>query len=175
MDETPVTVDRSRTYTWQDQADVVASIGREPGIEMIRAIGNGGLPVPPIGQTLGFGLLELGTAPDGSTTLSVTLEPAEHHTSPLGMVHGGVIATLLDTACGCAVHASLPAGVGYTSLDLSTRFLRPVFAGSGTIRATGWVVSSGRRTALAEAELRDERGRLLAHATSTCMLFPLAE
>ena len=83
--------------------------------------------------------------------------PQEFHYNPLGSVHGGVISTLLDTAAGCAVHSTLPAGVGYTSLDLHHKFLRPVTVASGRLRCEGTVIQRGRRTALAEARLNDER------------------
>ncbi len=105
----------------------------------------------------------------------MTLTPQEFHYNPLGSVHGGVIATLLDTAAGCAVHTTLPAGVGYTSLDLTTKFLRPVTVGSGRLRCEGTVLSRGRRTALAQAQLIDERGALVAHATSSCLLFDMPQ
>ena len=88
-------------------------------------------------------------------------------------MHGGVLATLLDTATGCAVHTTLPAGVGYTSMDLSVKYLRPVTVESGTLRCVGTVLQRGRRTALAEARLTDGSDRLVAHATSTCLLFDL--
>jgi uncharacterized protein (TIGR00369 family) len=104
----------------------------------------------------------------------VTLEPQEYHYNPLGTVHGGVLATLLDTATGCAVHSTLPVGVGYTTLDLTTKFLRPASIASGMLTAEGTVLSKGRRTALAQAQITDERGALVAHATSTCMLFDVA-
>ena len=99
------------------------------------------------------------------------LDPQEFHYNPLGTMHGGVLATLLDSAAGCAVHTTLPAGVGYTSLDLNLKFLRPVSSDSGPLRAIGTVISKGRRTALAQAELRDAADRLIAHATSSCMIF----
>jgi uncharacterized protein (TIGR00369 family) len=99
------------------------------------------------------------------------LVPAEYHYNPLGSVHGGVIATLLDSATGCAVHSVLPAGTGYTSVDLATKYLRPVTIDTGRVTAEGTVISRGSRTALAEARLTDADGRLLAHATSTCLLF----
>lgn len=103
--------------------------------------------------------------------IHVELEPdAARHYNPLGTVHGGVIATLLDTAAGCSVHSTLAAGEAYTSLDLTVKYLRPVTAESGRLRAVGRVVSRGRRTALAEAQLFDAGGRLVAHATSSCML-----
>ena len=101
------------------------------------------------------------------------MSPTEFHYNPLGSVHGGVIATLLDTAAGCAVHTTLPAGFGYTSLDLTTKFLRPVTVGSGELRCEGTVVHRGRTTALAEARLFDARGRLVAQATSSCLLFEI--
>ena len=85
-------------------------------------------------------------------------------------MHGGVIATLLDTAAGCAVHSVLALGERYTSLDLTTKFLRAVTVDSGLLRAEGRVVQRGRRTALAEATLHDESGRQVAHATSTCLI-----
>ena len=165
---------RTRTYDWEDPTLAQDRLAHLDGLSLLRAMTAGELPVPPLAATLGFGALEVANGADGPS-VSVTLDPGEHHLNPLGSVHGGVIAAMLDTACGCSVHASLPAGTGYTTLDLSTRFLRPVVLGSGRIRATGRVISRGRRTALAEAELTDESGRLLAHATSTCMLFPLVD
>nr|WP_199239784.1 MULTISPECIES: PaaI family thioesterase [Kribbella] len=99
-------------------------------------------------------------------------EVGEHLYNPIGVVHGGVAATLLDSVAASAVHSVLPAGTGYTSLDLSAKFLRPILADTGPLRAIGTVINRGRRTALANAELRDSTDRLLAHATSSCMLFP---
>jgi uncharacterized protein (TIGR00369 family) len=99
--------------------------------------------------------------------------PGEEHYNPIGSVHGGIYATMLDSAAGCAVQSTLPQGMGYTSLDLTVKFLRPITADTGKVRAVGSVLSSGRRTALAEAQLLDSADRLLAHATSSCMLFPV--
>ncbi|CAM5271618.1 Phenylacetic acid degradation protein OS=Streptomyces aurantiogriseus OX=66870 GN=GCM10010251_90320 PE=4 SV=1 [Streptomyces aurantiogriseus] len=87
--------------------------------------------------------------------------------------HGGIFATLLDSAAGCAVQSTLPQGVAYTSLDLTVKFLRRITVDTGTVRAIGTVVSKGRQTALAQAQLVDGTDRLLAHATSSCMLFPV--
>lgn len=89
-------------------------------------------------------------------------------------MHGGIYATLLDSAAGCAVQSTLPPGMAYTSLDLTVKFLRRITVETGTVRAIGTVVSSGRQTALAQAQLVDATDRVLAHATSTCMLFPLS-
>jgi len=107
-------------------------------------------------------------AEDGKVV--VVMAAQEFHYNPLGTVHGGVLATLLDTAAGCAVHTTLPAGMGYTSLDLTTKFLRPVTVASGSLRCEGTVISRGRTVALAQARLTDAAGRLVAHATSSCLL-----
>jgi uncharacterized protein (TIGR00369 family) len=103
-----------------------------------------------------------------------SLEPAEHHYNPIGSVHGGVFATLLDSAAGCAVHSTLPAGVGYTSVDLNVKFLRGMTTDTGRVTCEGRVVHGGRRMVLAEATLTDGSGRLLATATSSCLVFDLA-
>jgi uncharacterized protein (TIGR00369 family) len=159
---------RSRTFSWSDPSVHAGLIGRRSGLEVLRAMVDGELPPPPIMQLLGVDRLEV---EEGRVT--VVMAAQEFHYNPLGTVHGGVLATMLDTATGCAVHSVLPAGVGYTSLDLNTKFLRPVTIASGTLRCVGTVVSRGRQTALAEARLTDERDRLVAHATSSCLLFEL--
>jgi uncharacterized protein (TIGR00369 family) len=105
--------------------------------------------------------------------IHVELVPQHRHYNPLGTVHGGVIATLLDTAAACSVHSTLEPGETYTSLDLTVKFLRPVTAASGRLSCEGTVVQRGRRTALAQAQLYDAQRRLVAHATSTCMIFPV--
>ena len=135
------------------------------GLDQMRALMDGELPPPPIAELMDFRPV---TVEEGRVVFAGT--PGRQHYNPIGTVHGGVLATLLDSATGCAVHSTLPAGTGYTSLDLSVRFLRPVSVGSGTLRCTGEVLNAGRRTALAEARLTDAAGKLLAHATSTCLL-----
>jgi uncharacterized protein (TIGR00369 family) len=160
---------RTRTYTWTDPAPTIAAMAGLPGIELLSAIGRGELPPPPVMRTLGFEPVEVG---DGWITFAMT--PAEMHYNPLGSVHGGVLATLLDSAAGCAVHSVLPAGTGYTSLDLTAKYLRPVTAQTGRIIVRGTVLSRGSRTALAEARLTDSRDRLLAYASSSCLIFGLA-
>jgi uncharacterized protein (TIGR00369 family) len=106
----------------------------------------------------------------GEGRAAFRLTPREFHYNPLGSVHGGVFATMVDSACGCAVHTMLPAGVFYTSLDLSVKFLRPVTVDTGPITAVGTVVHLGRRTALAEARITDESGKVYVTATSSCLL-----
>jgi uncharacterized protein (TIGR00369 family) len=159
---------RVRTFTWADPAVHATQAGRRSGLEHLRAMVAGELPPPPIMQLIDIERFEVSEG-----EVIVTLVPQEFHYNPLGSVHGGVIATLLDTAAGCSVHSTLPAGVGYTSLDLTTKFLRPVTIQSGELRCVGSVLSRGRRTALAQAQLFDERGALVAHATSSCLLFEM--
>jgi len=159
------TPERSRTYSWIDPVTLAGATAQQAGLEFLAAMGSGALPSPPIMSTLGITGMEFEHG-----RVAFGLEPAEWHYNAIGTVHGGVLATLLDSATGCAVHSTLPAGTGYTSLDLSVRFLRPVLVGSGALRCTGEVLNAGRRTALAEARLTDPAGKLLAHATSTCLL-----
>jgi len=136
------------------------------GFEQLMAMRDGLIPAAPIAQTLGMVNFD---GEQGS--ISVELDPEHRHYNPLGTVHGGVISTLLDTAAGCSVHSTLAPGEGYTSLDLTVKFLRPATVDSGRLRAVGQVIQRGRRTALAQAQLVDGRGRLVAHATSSCMIF----
>lgn len=166
--EVMTSANRTRRYVWQDPAISAAAVGRLSGLEFLRELLAGRLPEPPLAAVLGFSLEEVDP---GRVTFA--LEPGENHYNPIGGVHGGVYATLLDSAAGSAVQSLLPAGTGYTSLDLSVKFLRPITAHTGTIRAIGTVLKRGRRTALAQAELLDAHDRLLAHATSSCLIFPL--
>ncbi len=161
---------RSRTFSWEDPSITATLAGQRPGLELLKAMNDGELPMPPI---LALVDIERMTAEDGRVTF--WLRPQEFHYNPIGSVHGGIIATLLDSAAGCSVHSTLPAGIGYTTLDLSIKYLRPVTVRSGLLRAEGGVVSKGRRTALAEARLFDERDALVAHATSSCLLFDMPQ
>jgi uncharacterized protein (TIGR00369 family) len=159
-------VDRTRTFAWSDPAVNAGQLGRIGGLDLLRAMVAGDVPAPPVMHLIGIAGMEVD---EGSVT--VLLDPQEFHYNPLGTVHGGVLSTLLDTAAACSVHSTLPAGVGYTSLDLNVKFLRPVTVTSGRLRCEGTVLQRGRRTALAEARLTDAEGRLVAHATSSCMIF----
>jgi uncharacterized protein (TIGR00369 family) len=156
---------RVRTFSWADPA-ITASVARtSAGIDVLRAMAAGELPPPPIIAALGF---ELESVEPGCVVFAA--EPAEYHYNPIGSVHGGVYATLLDSATGCAVHSMLPTGVGYTSLDLTVKFLRAVTVDTGRIRCTGTVTHLGGRTALAEARLVDGGDRLLGTAVSSILL-----
>jgi uncharacterized protein (TIGR00369 family) len=138
------------------------------GLAFLRAMMDGRLPGPAIGTTLGFTLAEVGP---GRAVFEMT--PTEAHYNPLGTVHGGVFATLLDSAAGCATHSLLPVGVGYTSLDLTVKFLRPITVRTveaGPLRCIGTVTHLGTRTALAQAELRGPDDKLHAHAVSSLLI-----
>jgi uncharacterized protein (TIGR00369 family) len=169
--ESPARTDgagRTRTYSWADPSVTLAALPGMSGIELLSAIGRGELPPPPVLRTLGMEPIDVGEG-----WIRFGMLPQEMHYNPLGTVHGGVLATMLDSAAGCAVHSVLPAGMGYTSMDLTTKYLRPVTVATGRVIATGTVLSSGSRTALAEARLTDSRDNLLAHATSSCLIFSL--
>src|ERR1700759_2661587 len=156
---------RERTFSWADPTAIAAAGAGLSGADFLAAIAAGEIPPPPLMQALGFDGVSFG---DGTAAFQLT--PREFHYNPIGTVHGGVFATLLDSACGCAVHSKLPAGVFYTSLDLSVKFLRPVSVATGPITAQGRVVHLGRRTALAEAQITDDAGKLYVTATSSCII-----
>jgi uncharacterized protein (TIGR00369 family) len=156
---------RERTCSWGDPAASAGAARTSAGLAVMQALARGELPAPPIIATLGF---RLDSVEAGRVQFS--FEPAEYHYNPIGSVHGGVYATLLDSATGCAVHSMLPAGVGYTSLDLTVKFLRPITVDTGRVRCTGTVPHLGGRTALAQAELRDPEDRLLGTAVSSILL-----
>ena len=160
---------RTRTYSWADPRASAAVVGTTSGVEMLRAMVRGELPAPPVMHTLGMGGFEV--LEEGRCVF--TMRAQEFHYNPIGTVHGGVISTLLDSATGCAVHSTLPAGWGYTSLDLTTKFLRPVTVDSGLLRCEGSVINRGLTTALAQAQLFDQAGRLVAYASSSCLLFEI--
>jgi uncharacterized protein (TIGR00369 family) len=168
MTETQV-VARTRTYEWEDPRVDPRTIAGMTGLDMFEAMNDGRLPRPPIMYTMDMSAVEV----IGEGEVHVSLTPQEFHFNPLGSVHGGVIATLLDTAAACSVHTTLPAGMTYTSLDLTTKFLRAVTLASGSLRCVGTVTHRGRQIALAEAHLYDAAGRLIAHATSSCLIFPI--
>jgi uncharacterized protein (TIGR00369 family) len=135
------------------------------GLEAMHAIKAGDAPAAPIGELLGFDLVDVG---EGHA--SFELDPAERHYNPLGTVHGGIHATLLDSAMGCAVHTTLREDEAYTTLELKVNYVRAITEATGRIVAAGSVIHRGGRVATAEAKLTDEGGRLLAHATSTCLI-----
>jgi uncharacterized protein (TIGR00369 family) len=157
---------RTRSYAWDDPAISAAAARQQDGMAFLQAILEGTLPVPPIARALDFAPVSV---EPGTVVFEFT--PAEFHYNPIGSVHGGMISTLCDSACGCAVQSLLPAGTYYTSLDLSVKFLRAVGSGAGRLTCTGTVTHLGGRSALAEARLTGSDGKLYAFATSSCMIF----
>jgi uncharacterized protein (TIGR00369 family) len=150
-------------------AVALAAAGAElDGLSFLRAIASGELPAPPIARLLGFDVVEV---EEGRVVFACT--PREDHYNPIGVVHGGLAMTLLDSAMGCAVHSTLPAGVPYTSLEVKTNFVRPLTADTGRVLATGTIVHRGTRVATADGRVVAERsGKLLAHASTTCLVTP---
>ncbi|MGE0565264.1 MAG: PaaI family thioesterase [Pseudolabrys sp.] len=138
------------------------------GIDFLKGIIGGTIPHPPIGKALNFHLIEVG---DGRAVFES--HPAFDYYNPIGTVHGGVAATLLDSALGCAIFTTLKKGDGWTTLELKLNFVRPVFKDTGPLRAEGRLIHRGRSIATSEGDLKDRDGRLYAHATTTCMIFPL--
>jgi len=162
---------RWRAYTWSDPGITAAAVAQLDGKAFLEAIVDGSLPAAPVAQTLDFAPVSV---QPGVVVFEFT--PAEFHYNPIGSVHGGVISTLCDSACGCAVQSMLPAGSYYTSLDLSVKFLRPVTSATGRMVCEGTVTHLGGRSGLAQARLTGTEGKLYAHATSSCMIFrPPAE
>jgi len=140
------------------------------GLEVLQAMVRGDLPGAPIAKTLNFSLVE---ADHGRAVFAG--EPTEDFLNPHGSVHGGWAATLLDSALGCAVHTTLTPGEKYTTVEMKVNYLRPVFPGKpGRLICEGKVINRGRTLALSEAKLVDLEGRLYAHASETCMIFPKA-
>ena len=138
------------------------------GLDFLQGMIDGKLPRPPISGLLGFQLVEVRK---GYVAFAGT--PGPQHYNPIGSVHGGYGATLLDSCMGCAVHSSLEAGIGYTTLEFKINFVRGMTDKTGPIRAEGTLLSGGRRAATAEGRIIDSTGRLLAHGTTTCLVMPL--
>ena len=135
------------------------------GLELLEGIRAGTIPPPGFAVLLG---LTLEHVEEGRVTFAMT--PGEAHLNPLGTVHGGLLATMLDSAMGCAVQSVLPAGGTYTTLQLDVKYVRSPALGQGPVVAEGTVVHAGRRTATAEGRVLDAGGRLCAHATTTCLV-----
>ncbi len=154
-----------RTYRWADPAQLMALSAGLSGLDVARAMAEGRIPPPPVGSLIGV---------DGMAVergkVSIGFEPAEFHYNALGTVHGGVIATVIDIVLGSAVHSTLKAGQGFTTLTLELKYHRAVTAKSGRLTATAEVVTRGREIVTAEAKLVDKNERLFANATSTLMI-----
>lgn len=151
--------------TWEDPDISVAAAARMSGLEFLSAMLRGEVPVPPLASLVGLRLLEV-TA--GRTIFA--MDPAEFHYNTVRVVHGGIVSTLLDTAMGCAIYSTLPAGTGYTTVELHVNFLRPITAQTGLLRCEGETIHVGRTIATAQGRLVDASGKLYAHGTTTCAI-----
>jgi uncharacterized protein (TIGR00369 family) len=161
-DEQPA---RTRTYSWPDPQAIAEAAPATTGLAFLERIVAGDVPQPPIGATLDFALVAVDS---GSATL--VAHPAEYGYNAIGTVHGGVIATWADTSIGYAIQTRLPEGRSITTLDLQVRYLRAVTVDTGPVTITATAEHVGRRTGTARAEIRDAAGRILATATSTCLV-----
>lgn len=160
--------EHSRTYTWKDPLIGAKAAMELSGMDYLTKMLNGEIPGAPIANTMNFWLEELG---EGVAIFKAN--PADFLYNPIGTVHGGFAATLLDSALGCCVHTTLEAGTAYTTAELHVNYVRPITADSGTLTCTGTVIHRGRKLATAEAKLTDEKGKLYAHGTTTCMIMEL--
>jgi len=156
---------RTKTVTWYDPSISASAGATTPGRELLQAIVEGRLPPPPIADLVGFRLTSVG---DGEAVFRVT--PDESVYNPAGIVHGGLLCMLLDSACGCSVQSTLPAGAGISSIEIKVSFLSALRAGSGELEVTGRALRVGRQVAFAEAHARDGAGKLVGHATSSIAL-----
>lgn len=155
--------------------EVVRTVGVAPlqtileydGIGFLKAVVDGTLPKPPIADLLGFDLVEV---EPGKAVFEGL--PEHRHYNPIGTVHGGLALTLMDSCMSCAVHTMLKRGEIYTTLELKVNFVRAITTDTGKVRATGRLIHRGRSTGTAEGDVRDAAGNLLAHGTTTCMIFP---
>ena len=136
------------------------------GLEFVQGLVDGTLPLNTIAQTLGYDVTEA-----VNERVVVTAEPTDAHLNPAGTVHGGLTATLLDSCMGLAVQTTLEKGIGQTTLEFKISLLRPITPETGLIKAEGVVLSCGRRIGTAEGRITDHQGRLLAHGTTTCLIF----
>jgi uncharacterized protein (TIGR00369 family) len=136
------------------------------GLEFVQGLVDGTLPLNTIAETLGYDVTEV-----ASGRVVVTVRPNGTHLNPAGTVHGGLAATLLDSCMGLAVHSTLEKGMGQTTLEFKISLMRPITPETGPINAAGVVLSRGRRIGTAEGRITDQQGRLLAHGTTTCLIF----
>ncbi len=162
--------ERSLTVTWNDPSPVLALARTMDGLAYLEGMRDGIHPPPPISQLVGMGLESV--AP-GEVVFTVALHESQYN--PLGVVHGGIACTILDTVVGCAVHTTLAQGWSYTSIDLNVSYLRPFTLATGRLRVTGRVTKPGKRVAFAEGTAVDGEGRVIATATSSLLVIPPAE
>ena len=160
-----LTETRSRTITWEDPRTIVAAARGKTGLETLREVILGRLPPPPMGRLMN---IRLTVANRGEIVFEGV--PEEYHYNPMGIVHGGMAATLLDSALGCCVYSCLELGDLWTTLDIKVSYLKAMTVETGRVRGIATIVHLGRTVALAEARLVDANDVIYAHATSTCLI-----
>jgi uncharacterized protein (TIGR00369 family) len=158
-------VTRERLVTWEDPLASSGALRDMSGLEAIQAVRDGRVPPPPIARLMNFTIAE---ADEGRVVFEGY--PGEEHYNPIGVVHGGFALALFDSAMGCAVHTTLPKGVGYTTTDVQVRFIRAITKDTGPVRCEATVVHVGRSTAVAEAKLYDRERRVLGTGTTACAI-----
>jgi uncharacterized protein (TIGR00369 family) len=159
---------RTRTVTWNEPGPTVARGLAMPGIDYLRAMIAGELPPPPMAQLFGASLID---AEPGKVVFAC--QPDESMYNPNGTIHGGLVCTMLDSVAGLALHSTLPAGKGYTSIEIKVNYLKPVRLDAGPLTAVGTVVKAGARVGFTEGVVTDGTGKVVATATSTLLLFDL--
>ncbi|GAB3566554.1 PaaI family thioesterase [Spelaeicoccus albus] len=159
---------RETTVQWEDPADGLAVMAELDGFDYLTKMAAREVPAAPIAAHIGMDILDVGHG-----TVTFSCRPDESHGNPMGAVHGGLVCTLLDSALGCATHTTLPAGTGYTSIEIKVNYLRPVMADSGPLVCTGRVTKPGRRVAFAEGDVADKNGKVVATASGSLLVFPL--
>jgi uncharacterized protein (TIGR00369 family) len=161
---------RSRLITWADPMVAAAHTRTLSGLEYMQAILAGSIAAPPIAALMNMKLLEV---EQGRVIFAV--EPAEYHYNPMGTVHGGLAATLVDSAMACAIYSMAPPGITYTTIELHLNYIRPITSQTGRIRSIGEIIHVGRRLATAQARLLDDQDKLYGHATTTCLVIELKQ
>ena len=156
-----------QTFRWVDPAQVLAETAHLGGLEYMEGVRDGKIPPPPIAVLMQMSAVEV---ENGKVVFGCL--PSHAHYNPIGMVHGGLVCTLLDTVTGCAAHTTLAAGVGYTSIEIKVNYLRPVLADTGQLTATGLVIKGGKRVIFAEGNVKTSTGELVATASSTLLVVP---
>lgn len=160
--------EQSRLVTWRDPIITQATAASMSGLAYWTAVADGHLPAPPIAQLI---QMRVADVEDGRITFAWTPDASMYN--GLGVVHGGAVCTLLDTAAGCALHTTLPEGIGYTSVEIKVNYLKAITEASGPLTAAGTVVKAGSRIGFTEATVTDASGSLVATATSTLLVFDL--
>jgi len=163
--ESSGSAERAETFHWTDPRVGLAHLPRMSGLDFLSGMRDGTIPRPPMAALMNLALVAV-----ESGRVEFECRPAEAHYNPLGVVHGGLACTLLDTVVGCAAHSTLAAGFGYTSIDLSVSYLRPITLNHGVLRAEGSVVKQGQRVIFAEGRVLGPAGELLATATSSLLV-----